>query len=188
MIKGDLEHCGHLRDFYKEIKELHQEHHGEEYTAVHSAILRYLPEGGVYKEIGVMQGASLACAVLYGECDKYIGVDIDLSEFKPYEHLFRKYVKSFDDVFEIIMHEGDTFSEFARTPCDILYLDSKHSNDHIELELKYHAENVSETIIIHDTKGKVAIDKWLSDNDKGWFVRENYPVNVGYTVLQRYPR
>jgi hypothetical protein len=156
-IKADT-----LKEYYEQIVTQQQKAHGKTYTAHHDAIRKYL-NGGVYRELGVHQGATSACACLAG-AESVTGVDIG-----PYDFSF----------IERSSHDPSTVGE-----CDVLLIDSKHTPQHLKKELQLHASSVRNYIIMHDTYKIKGLHKVASQLE-GWKVEEYYQENVGYTVLSR---
>ena len=168
-IKADT-----LQEYYEQIVTQQQEAHGESYTAHHDAIRKYL-NGGVYRELGVHQGATSACACLAG-AKSVTGVDITAKLILPFVPLFGPYDYTF---IEKSSHDPSTVGE-----CDVLLIDSKHTPQHLKKELQLHASSVRNYIIMHDTYKIKGLHKVASQLE-GWKVEEYYQENVGYTVLSR---
>ena len=77
MIKPDLTHVSTLEQFYREIVNIQQQHHGQEYTAHHHVLHQLASESQIIKELGVCQGATLATMLLSAP-KKIIGIDIGI--------------------------------------------------------------------------------------------------------------
>ena len=168
-IKADT-----LEEYYEQIVEQQKQAHGESYTAHHDAIRKYL-NGGVYRELGVHQGATSACALLAG-AKSVTGVDITAKLILPFIPLFGERPYTF---IERSSHDSSTVGE-----CDVLLIDSKHTASHLRKELQLHASSVRNHIIMHDTFSIPSLHKVASQLE-GWKVEEYYQENVGYTVLSR---
>jgi len=178
MYTGDFTHCTTLEQFYEEIVEAHQEAHGEAYTEVHEAIAQ-ASGGGIYKELGIMQGASLANAVLNGDFESYQAIDIDTSRVRPYLPLFGGY--------PVEVFETSSLDDSIVGPCNVLYIDSKHTYRHLMMELNAHSDLVEETIVLHDTNlphMKQAVFKFLERNNQ-WDIGIDCDRSVGYMTLTR---
>lgn len=193
MIRAELKHCETLEEFYKEIVSQQEEAHGKGYCSTHNAIMKYLPERiGSYRELGVMQGATAAAACLQNP--GYVElIDIDLSEYVPFHHLFEEYcerkgiilrVRECNSTSEISVVSGDV---------DVLMIDSKHTPNHLRLELARHSDHVISKIIVHDTtKPNDALHKVLlefcEENKDTWGLVERFVENQGHTVIGRKPK
>lgn len=96
--------------------------------------------------------------------------------------------------------------DFHIEPCDLLFIDSFHSGEHLEKELANNAEYVSKYIILHDTEkygewGQTengdyspnvrglnwAINKFV-ENSLEWIAHEKFYNNHGLTILKRLPK
>ena len=168
-IKADT-----LEEYYEQIVKQQKEAHGETYTAHHDAIRKYL-NGGIYRELGVHQGATSACACLAG-AKSVTGVDITAKLILPFVPLFDPYDFSF---IESSSHSPHTVGE-----CDVLLIDSKHTAGHLKQELKLHAPSARKHIIMHDTYSIKSLHK-VATQLEGWEIEEYFQENVGYTVLSR---
>ena len=173
MIQAKIQ-ADNLKEYYEQIVAQQKVAHGETYVAHHDAIRKYL-NGGVYRELGVHQGATSACACLAG-AKSVTGVDISAKLILPFVPLFDPYD------FTFIQNSSDNPSSVGE--CDILLIDSRHTAQHLRKELKIHAEHVRNHIILHDTYSIKSLHK-VASTLEGWKVEEYYQENVGYTVLGR---
>jgi hypothetical protein len=173
-----------LVEYYKNIYDLHSICHTSDYVLVHHEIERLLENCESYTEFGVMQGATLAAAMLTN-IKSIRAYDINL---KTYEHAARH--------FEIYASQNDI--DFTITTAstldididitDLLYIDTFHSYPQLSAELKKHHNNVQKYIVCHDTHAKprlaVAIAEFIEEN-KNWEILTENKLSVGYTVLER---
>lgn len=164
MISGDFSHCQTLRQFYDEIVALQTKAHGADYCLHHAVIqtaiisvissqlmhepphYEHRPPKCVYKELGVNQGATAAAAALAGAEWLHL-VDVDLNPFRKNEHLFSDQIGT-----QVYKYEYSSLDSYVATiPCDVLFVDTVHTVNHVRAELLLHAPKTSSTIIIHDT-------------------------------------
>ena len=194
MIKPDLTHCNDIHEFYKEIKREQAAAHSEQYLEHHKALHKCASTKGVevIKEIGVCQGATLA-ALLLTNPKKLIGVDIDESWFRPYQHHFENYAKENNIEFEY--RKQNSHDVAGVEACDVLHIDSKHHAAHLAQELKLHAPHVRKFIVFHDTAHFknanglfVEIAKYITYKEQSWRIVDHYIHRVGYTVIERVQR
>ena len=183
MILGNFSDCEDLHQFYQDIRMLHEKEHGREYAKNHD-LINEVVQGKIYKELGVMQGASLAGAILSG-AKEAIAIDIDLSRILPYKRVFEKY--SHEHLVKIYFIENDsTDINLSGGFCDVLHIDSKHTKNHCLKELAVHAPLVSEYIIFHDTNVKGINDAVLEFLDKeAWVLDVHIKENVGAMRIKR---
>ncbi len=193
MISGDFTNTENLLDFYNKIYECHKKAHGVGYMDVHDEIafeLHYpfsLYPGGKqysYRELGVNQGATAACALLCKPTKMRI-YDIKLSSFEPYQHLFDKYAKEHRIDFQA--SEKSSLDTSIVEDVDVLYIDTIHTPWHLVKELNLHHSSVKNTIICHDTfantKMHEAIVEWCTTHP--WKILSFNQENVGFTTLER---
>lgn len=149
MIKGNFTHCTTLQQFYDEIVAVQNAAHGNSYTAHHTDLISLMSDCVSYKELGVNQGATAAAVML--QAPKYIElIDIDLSNFNDYKHLFEQFAED-NNVYMSTKEIGSTDHNLQITECDMLFVDSLHDMHHIERELKLHGPKTNKYIVIHDT-------------------------------------
>lgn len=179
MIRSNFEHCKTIDQFYKEISRVHREAHGTDYTAHHNEMFSKLPECKSYRELGIMQGATAACAVVAGITDLHL-IDLDISNFVPYSHLFR-------DI-DLRVDECDDLKVSNLIPVDFLLIDSVHTYSHVKKQLELHPQYVNKYILFHDTEAqkgvKKAIDEFILSNSE-WCIEKHFSKNVGYTLIKR---
>lgn len=186
MITADFTHCPNIKKFYEEIKKAHQQAHGEEYVEHHKEIQHYLKIPMMksrYRELGVMQGATAAAALVAGAEQLHL-IDTDMSRFKPYRWLFNS------DTQSVIVEQKSSldFDALAIPECDVLLVDTLHNPDHVKRELDMHSLTTTRAIIIHDTFAIPSIqhmvERWVVTNSE-WSMAKYFKVNVGYTLLLR---
>lgn len=181
MITANFEHCTTLINFYNEIRECHEKAHGIDYTAHHTEIYKCFSERNckTYRELGVMQGATAACAELAG-AEALELIDIDLSRFRPYQHLFSRV-----DAIEC----SSIRPKMPIKTTDVLLIDTVHSPSQVRNELSIFAPHTNKYIILHDTAAVSSIQfmlekQWLPRNP-AWQLELYFAANVGYTLLKR---
>ena len=195
MKKIDLTSCKTLKTFYKKIRAFHEEVHGDGgYTDHHDEIANLAKECDSYRELGVMQGATSACAALAGILDQQL-FDIQDDYWKPYKKLWDDY-KGLNYKF-YKMSDLDTkipdMSASGKLPnVDLMLIDSIHHYNHVFKALKLHAPTVNKYIILHDTvidqDGLPTLQKAVNDYtmiDFRWQCIKYHRENVGYSVLKR---
>ena len=94
-----------------------------------------------YRELGVNQGATAAAVVLAGIRDIHL-IDINMSRFKPYKHLFESHV----DTFHVVAESSIKNNPLNDRPVDMLLIDSLHTANHVKAELRIHAPSVNKYI------------------------------------------
>jgi hypothetical protein len=196
-----LQHCKTLQEFYDTLYRAHESSEGKGYCDHHHTMEEYLTDCESYREFGVLQGATAAKA---GLCDvKYIqAVDVILSRFSPYSHLFEQ------EGIELELHESSTVphpvefkgKKYTMTeavanlkPVDFMLIDDIHEHDHVLEELILHSHSVKKYIMLHDT---YKIEKKVNDSlhqaalkfceqSGEWTVEKYSKVTVGHTLLKR---
>lgn len=156
MIHAKLDHCTSLQQFYDEIVRAQTTAHGADYcnhhTAISTASFSHLGKRRtIYRELGVNQGATAACAALAG-ADLQL-VDINLDNFRPYLPLFNQFAQYNERGagMKITLHECSSLDPRTVEYCDVLFIDSVHTAEHVAKEIAMHAASVGHWIIIHDT-------------------------------------
>lgn len=184
MITADFTYCKTLTEFYEEIRMCHENAHGHEYTDHHREMRRLFLEEGIssYRELGIMQGATAACAAVYGAKKLHL-IDIDVSRFTPYFPLFKN--------IDIVVSKASShdFNVNKLEDVDLLLIDTLHNAKHVEKELNIFAPSTRKYIILHDTYAVESIQKmiensWLPNNPE-WKLAKYHKRNVGYTLLER---
>jgi hypothetical protein len=192
MIKPDLKYTKNLQEFYQEIKNKQTSAHGIDYIAHHQALINCAKESKTIKEIGVCQGATLACLLLTNP-EKLTGIDIMPKYFEPYKTHFINYSleNNIDFSFQIL----DSTDPASVSEVDLLHIDSLHTPDHLMKELKLHAPHVKKYIVFHDTanfknaKGLFqTIAQYITFIEQEWKIFDHFIHNVGYTVIKRETR
>lgn len=137
-----------LEEFYRQIVAAQEAAHGKGYCSHHVAIRGAAAEGcESYAELGVNQGATLACALLAGFQWVY-GADHDLSHFHAHAHLFWLWRRQNGVTLEL--WNQDSRLPLGR-PVDFLLIDSTHTAAHLREELAVHGPHVRRFILVHDT-------------------------------------
>lgn len=191
MHSGDYTHCMTLETYEDELSEDLLRIHGREYRDVVDAMITFfdqlikIEERIVIKELGIMQGSSLA-TLIRNIPDKLIGIDITLDKIKPYIWLFQDYADKHDIEFEL--RETSSISDEAvKGECHILHIDSMHKASHLAKELALHNHTARGGIFMHDTNlpGMYeAVQNFLQKNDE-WELLEHSTKNVGWTSIVR---
>ena len=189
MINAELSHCKTLPEWYKSIREQHEEAHGHEYCHQHDAMQKLMANCDSYRELGTHQGASLAAACLTNP-KSVTAVDIDLHRWRPFESIFRTYCDENDIVFNALeMSSHDTKSV---GPTDLLLIDSLHNARHLLRELNLHLPYIRKYVVLHDTSvlhGRPndslfkVVEEWCARINP-WEIKERNTTNVGYTVME----
>ncbi len=186
MINAKVDHCTTLEEFYLEIRTQQELAHGIDYCYHHDAIRKYLEPGFLYKELGTHQGATAAAACLALPRSVEL-VDISLAKFNYSRSLFEQFCTNNSIV--LVTKELDSTHKDSVSYCDILLIDSYHSKEHLQKELKLHSSYVSKYIILHDTSmlhgkpNETLYNVAVSFSPNIWMVVERSTSNVGYTVL-----
>lgn len=176
-----------LPTFYAQICAAQQAAHGADYTAHHEVITRAVSLGcKTYCELGVNQGATVACALLSG-FEGVQGIDKDIGPLTVFMALFVDW--GIRCGVAISVKEQD-----SRIPLhgevDFLLIDSLHEPDHVREELRVHGPNVRRFILAHDTNRQnycAAIVDWVEAQGGRWTVQELSPSGCGHMLLARRP-
>lgn len=191
MIKGNFKHCKDLAQFNKEIRMLHEtgdggrSTHGPGYCNHHDEIIKLAPECESYRELGVMQGATSACAAVAGILDQQL-IDIEDYQWTPYKHLW----DNFEGLKYVYHKKSSLTPQMINLPnVDMMLSDSYHNYDHVIKELKIHAQTVNKYIIFHDTSlpdDRVyrAVTDFCMTNS-AWQVIRRDENSVGFTTIKR---
>ena len=187
MINSELGHVKTLDEFYRSIIEQQEAAHGEEYCAMHEAIVKYFKEGNckTYMELGTHQGGTAACAMRMNP-KKVILVDISMQKYNKFLRPIATEYCSKNNI-ELVIKETDSTGLGAIDACDMLMIDSVHKAYHMEKELMIHAPNTTKYIVAHDTCRPTSelhncLENFCMNNPR-WKVIERNTNNVGYTVL-----
>tara|TARA_R110002096_G_scaffold143238_1_gene298915 strand:+ start:87 stop:656 length:570 start_codon:yes stop_codon:yes gene_type:complete len=188
MIKGDFTYCINLSQFYRDIRILHEDNEGEGYTDHHDEIKRLAPECKSYRELGVMQGATSACAAVAGILDQQL-IDIQDDYWKPYKKLWDRF-KGLDYKFYKMSDLDPIMPTLPKV--DLMLIDSVHHYGHVSKALELHAPSVNKYIILHDTvidqDGLPTLQQAVNDftmKHFQWQCIKYHRKNVGYSVLKR---
>ena len=191
MIKGDFKHCKDLAQFNKEIRILHETDdgerstHGPGYCNHHDEIKRLAPECESYRELGVMQGATSACAAVAGILDQQL-IDIEDYQWTPYKHLW----DNFEGLKYVYHKKSSLTPQMINLPkVDLMLVDSMHNYGHVTQELKIHAQTVNKYIIFHDTsKPTDQVYRAVTDfcmTNSAWQVIRRDENSVGFATIKR---
>jgi len=173
-----------LVSWYHEARTFQEERHGEHYTAMHNAVNTYLQEGDIYKELGVMQGVSVAAAMVKNP-KRVEMVDINFDRFDIYQRIFYDYAMQWD--IEIKKYHMSSHSLNSISDVDMLLIDSVHQPQWLSQELNLHAPKTRKHIIMHDTIScnlNPTIEKYVEEHPEWKIVTKNTD-NVGYTHISK---
>lgn len=138
-------------------------------------------------ELGVCLGTS-TLSFLAGGCDKLDSWDIDKT------HMVDKIKAAAGDRWTF--HHDDS-RDPAVPECDMLFIDSLHTREHLASELDMHHAKAKTFIVMHDTSEfgergqdggpglRLAIIDFLLEHPDEWRVSDHYPNCHGLTVLRR---
>lgn len=177
MVRAQIR-ASSLADFYGQIVQAQCDAHGPEYCSHHLAIWQAASECESYLELGVNQGATLACAVLAG-FRRVMGIDLSLEPFRAFEGLFRG---------RATVLEQDSRRPLPRPheAIDFLFIDSLHEAAHMREELRVHGPNVRKYVLAHDTAKYPALahelERWAALNL--WTVHEQQASGAGHILLR----
>lgn len=157
----------------------------------HPNLKKYADQCTTIKELGVLQGMSLALCMLSENTKAVHGVDINGARIEPYLPLFQKYAEEKNIDFNFIEKSSTDWST-AQGKFEMLHIDSMHVPSHLEKELQLHAPNITKYIVFHDTanfkhsKGLFpVIARYITEVDQNWVIVEHNNYRVGYTVIAR---
>ena len=138
-------------------------------------------------ELGVRTGASTR-AFLASKCSKLVSIDI-IPMHDDVKRLMPIYKKNW-----IYLQANDLHIQIE--PTDLLFIDTYHTGEQLEQELRLHADKAKKYIILHDTttwgqlghggvKGlNYAVTDFLNRNTN-WTTEKVYTNNNGLTILRR---
>lgn len=181
MIAAKIE-ARDLTDYYTQLVFAQEAAHGSGYCSHHAIIREHAQACVSYAELGINEGATLACALLAG----YLaveGVDIALKPIRASEGLFRAAARARGT--HLSLWEQSSLLPIGET--GFLLIDTRHEPGHLRQELEVHGPFVREKILVHDT-GKVPAlhhmaQQWGLRN--GWTVERRQPCGYGWTLLSR---
>jgi len=149
MALCNLTHVKTVEEYNRELRRQQEYIHGKNYCDIHDAIQRYTTKDCTYMELGVHQGGTATAAML-AKPKKIILIDVDFSLYnETLAPLAEKYCE--ENNIELIVKKCDSTTLASQHACDILAIDSKHTQRHMGQELNVHGSNVSSYIIAHDT-------------------------------------
>lgn len=174
--------CETLLEYYEQIYNFQSTAHKKTYMLVHEEIKHRLQECQSYTELGIMQGATLAIALLHN-IKSVSAYDISLKLYNKAKHLFETY--AFENEIDLKIYEMDSTLQ-SIDPVDLLYIDSKHEYEHLVKELILHGTHVNKYIIFHDTTSKTklkkAIHEYIKENND-WKIITECDINVGFITI-----
>lgn len=185
MIIADLTNCNTLEEFYDSICSQQKKGQGEYYCNHHRAIEKYGKECATYKELGVAQGATLACALRQNFKGVY-GIDWELKHYNKYlKPIAEKYAK--ENNIDFTVKAINSIDKKSLSTVDLLLIDSTHHASHLKKELDLHASSVNKYIIAHDTWSSKELHQCLENFCKSsdWNIIERDKSRFGHTVLKR---
>lgn len=172
-----------LEEFYDQIVAAQQAAHGRLYTSHHTEIQRRAKPTMTYRELGVNQGGTLACAILAGY-KSVTGIDHRDSTYLPFLPLFQEGAnRHYVDLRLLKQDSRLPMEDYV----DFLLIDSKHERRHLREELRVHGPKVNQYILAHDTATVPELHVELEDfaRREGWQVALRSLDGVGHTLLQR---
>ena len=178
------EQVDNLQQYYDRVYDLQASAHEPEYMLVHKEIKERLEGCNSYTELGVNQGATLAIALLQN-VKKIRAYDIALTPYNKAKSLFNTHI--IEHELDCVVFEADTLA-INLDEVDVLYIDTRHTHDHLIKELRLHGHKAKKYIIFHDTfaqKGlKQAVQEYVATHDE-WSIVTDCEVNVGFMTIQR---
>lgn len=186
----NLNQCANLSEFYVEIRRQQEDAHGKDYCNHHDIIKKLLLSGMSYKELGVHQGATAACAALCMPSSIEL-IDISFNLFNPSKPLFESFCRQ--NEISLILREIDSTNSRSVTtnkPINILLVDSLHQSIHLIKELAIHSPMITDYMIFHDTAKPddrlfKVLESFVQQNTNLWGILEKNTGGYGYVVLKR---
>lgn len=192
MIKPDLTHCTSLEHMYDEAHKAYIADEQYNYRIHHDALREYADDCSTIKELGVMQGISLA-SMMFSRPKRVTGIDIDDRRYRPYHKHFVKYAKDNNIEYKYIL--GSSTDKKLVSDVDLIHIDTLHKPEQLKAEMALHLPSVKKYAIFHDTTNYrsamglfVAIAKYITEVDQDWRVIEHNTDWCGFTVLERHIR
>lgn len=136
-----------------------------------------------------LRGGNSTISILMGRPRTYLGVDIDEFRLKS----------EFEDAckengIEATFLERTNDLSIDIPECDMLMIDTEHTNEHLRRELAKHGNKARKYIIFHDTwmqnpaadgAGlRLAIDEFMLKNPE-WHTHAQYYTSCGLTVISK---
>jgi predicted O-methyltransferase YrrM len=133
-------------------------------------------------ELGTFQGCSTS-AWLKLEPKKLLTVDI---ERYLDEEIFKQAAKEINVDFKYVIQDDLTIN---LDPCELLFIDTSHVEEHTYLELQRHADKATQYIVFHDIVEPrfctmPGIRRWWKNNPQ-WIERYKDLNECGFLVLQK---
>ena len=155
-------------------------------------IRRYAEECDNIVEFGVWRAHGSTWALLAGKPTSMTSVDIS---YHPNIEQVREAAKREGIDYHFVLGDSATMEI---PPCDLLFIDSRHTYKQMTKELLAHSLMVESYIIMHDTVtswdvdlstgeegiGR-AIDEFIERHEKAWEVKEHATNQHGLMVLER---
>ncbi len=157
---------------------------------LHCPRLRKLAERcNIVVEFGVRTGRSTVCFFAAGVHELH---SYDVTPIPKCLHDLGK-----EAITNFIFHQRSSL-EVEIPHCDLLMVDSLHTQHQLTYELRLHANAASKYIVLHDTETfaevdeftlapgglRPVIDEFLSENFH-WGIKSHHPENNGLTILER---
>ena len=109
---------------------------------LYELITKYVQPNYTIVELGSFAGVSSELFALH--CNKLFCVDPwlpyweidDVSKLSNAEYKFDTMMKNYNNIFKFKMYSYDAFSKFKDNELDLLYIDSDHSSENVEKEIK----------------------------------------------------
>lgn len=138
-------------------------------------------------EYGTWQGQSLA-AFMCANVPYIVSVDTDTS--KVDKKLFERLAN--DQHITVRILNGNSLEKIHVPYPDLLFLDTKHTYEHVKKELSIHGPYGGKYIVIHDTnypkdkdqKVRHAVEEFVAENDK-WSIYKDIEECTGMIVLKK---
>lgn len=173
-----------LQEYYDKLCAIQSKRHGSDYLLVHNEIRELLKGCKSYTEFGIMQGTTLAVALLCNP-DKVRAYDTRLKLYNKNKHLFEEYTKE-NNIDYSVFQENSLKCEIE--PTDLLYIDTLHVYEQLSQELNIHGKKVKKYIICHDTSAKPELKRAIKEyvrNKNDWEISKVCDKNVGFMTLMR---
>lgn len=178
MVRVPITSAASLEDLYNQLRAGQEAAHGSDYCSHHSVIRKLATSCRSYCELGVNQGATLACAILAG-FEHVVGVDIALGNLEPFTGLFEG---------KATLLEQDHLAPLPFA-VDFLLLDALHTAKGLKAELEAHGDMVRRHLLIHDTAAhpELHVTACVYAAARDWTVHSRETRGYGWTLLSRNP-
>lgn len=178
MVRVPIASASSLEDLYAQLRTGQEAAHGADYCSHHSVIRKLASGCRSFAEVGVNQGATLACAILAG-FEHVLGVDIALGNLEPFTGLFEA---------KASLLEQDHLAPLPFA-VDVLLLDCDHTAKGLKAELEAHGDMVRRHLLIHDTAAhpELHVTACVYAAARDWTVAQRDGGRYGWTLLSRNP-